>query len=228
MNTSSDNFYKCLFYGILFIFLTIILLLLLKNNKRKKEKYTCTPSITIPTTSSSNIIQVDPSSGDLSEIDTNSILTAVNQIITCFTDTPTFKNANLTDTTLTDTTLSGITNLKGVISGGDITVVNLSCSNLNTTGGINLNSRHISEGNANMLTINDHVVIVTTEGVLYFPTSPNNGQQILIMPLADNIKVIGAGIDGGVSLTRFSGYNFIFILNPSDPSKGMWWLFYGK
>jgi hypothetical protein len=62
MNKSSENIYKCLFYGILFIFLTIILLLLLKNNKKKKEKYTCgTPSVTILPTTSSNIIQVDPS-----------------------------------------------------------------------------------------------------------------------------------------------------------------------
>ena len=78
MNTSSENIYKCLFYGILFIFLTIILLLLLN---KKKEKYTCVPSISITPANSSHIIQVDPNTGDLSEINTNSILNAVNQNI---------------------------------------------------------------------------------------------------------------------------------------------------
>jgi hypothetical protein len=75
------------------------LLLLLNKKKEKKEnkeKYTCNPSISITQSNSSNIIQVDPSTGDLSEINTNSILNAINIIIDCYIN----KNTNFNTITV--------------------------------------------------------------------------------------------------------------------------------
>ena len=108
MNTSDDNFYKCLFYGILFIFLTIILLLILKNNKKNKEKY-ADPQLPIQLTPSSNLIQIDPLTGDLSELNTNQIITVVNNIVKNFMSSPTFDNATLTNATLKNTNTSTFT-----------------------------------------------------------------------------------------------------------------------
>ena len=110
MNTSSENIYKCLFYGILFIFLIIILLLLLNKKKENKEKYTCNPSISITPANSSNIIQVDPSTGDLSEINTNSILNAVNSIIDCYVNKNTiFNNITVnTNATISSANITGV------------------------------------------------------------------------------------------------------------------------
>ena len=76
MNTSNDNSHKCLFYCILFILIiTIFLLLVLK---KKKENYDTQIPITLP---SLKIIQIDKSNGDLSELDTNDILSAIQNII---------------------------------------------------------------------------------------------------------------------------------------------------
>ena len=133
MNTSSENIYKCLFYGILFIFLIIIILLLLN---KKKEKYDA--NITIPQTSSSNIIQVDQTTGDLSEIDTNSILTALNSIIDQY-----INHNTIFDTITVNTTayLNGATNITGninlsatsTISNGNISNTNLTNTTLTNT-----------------------------------------------------------------------------------------------
>ena len=239
MNISDDIYYKCLFYCILFIFLIIILLLVLKN---KKEKFVCdTTASSIQLTPSANLIQIDPLNGDLSELNTNDILDAVNCIIKKFTDNKTFNDA-----TLSGTTLSGITNLTGTLTGDITTTGNLnasnisttgtlSCGNLNTTGGIQLNTRNIGLGIVNNLTNSDHVVIVSIAGTLNLPNQPINGQQILIMPLVDQITLTGNGThqivyNGGwinqLLLSMNQPYNLIFVLEyHSDTSIGHWWNF---
>ena len=87
-----------------------ILLLLLNKKKENKEKYTCNPSISITPANSSNIIQVDPSTGDLSEINTNSILNAVNSIIDCYVNKNTiFNNITVnTNATISSANITGV------------------------------------------------------------------------------------------------------------------------
>ena len=147
MNTSSENIYKCLFYGILFIFLIIILLLLLNKKKENKEKYTCNPSISITPANSSNIIQVDPSTGDLSEINTNSILNAVNSIIDCYVNKNTIfnnitvnTNATISSATISSATISSATLNGPTVISGQVTFSSTNSTNpnrivMNTTSG---------------------------------------------------------------------------------------------
>ena len=97
MNTY-ENSYKCLFIFIFFILLIIIFLLVLKN---KKEKYGDTQTTQIPPTqialtpaNSANLIQVDPLTGDLSELNTNILINDVNNMIKNMYNNLTFYNAN--------------------------------------------------------------------------------------------------------------------------------------
>ena len=112
-----------------------ILLLLLNKKKENKEKYTCNPSISITPANSSNIIQVDPSTGDLSEINTNSILNAVNSIIDCYINKNTiFNNIKVnTNATIASATITGSETITGsaTITGGTYTNLIQSPSNTN-------------------------------------------------------------------------------------------------
>ena len=132
---SPEKIYKYFFYGILFIFLTIILLLLLK--KSKKEKYDKLP-IQIPTTS--NIIQIDIPNGDLSELNTNSILNNLNNIVQNFINGNTFNNTNLigTENSLNNCHLINVNFNKNVIFPGSINVNNIGNINLSNSSQINL------------------------------------------------------------------------------------------
>ena len=158
MNTSSENSYKCLFYGILFIFLTIILLLLLN---KKKEKYTCVPSISITPANSSHIIQVDPNTGDLSEINTNSILNAVNQIIDCYIQNTSFVNIVVSG----NATLTGTTSISNATLTGTTSIDNATLTN--------------SSGTFSSIIINDYIYFKQDDGSNASFGLTNNNQVIV-------------------------------------------------
>jgi hypothetical protein len=146
-NIPPENIYKCLFYAILFIFLTIIIIKLLK--KSKKEKY-----------SPAYVIQINSSEDEVSRLNTGDIVTTVNNIISNFTNTPLENSIFTGNTTVTgNTTFTGTnTNIDSLTFGSNATLK----SDLNISGNINT----LESPDKSIFNLSDKSSIICTSSIL--------------------------------------------------------------
>ena len=182
-------------------------------------------------TSSSNLIQVDPISGELSEFSGATLISDVNSIITTFTNTvtnqinsfmngPTFNNATITSSAFNSGTISSATIYSPTIYGATISssvIDNITSSS--STNSINLNDS-IAGGAGEMSLCSSYVNLLNNNNEY---TSASNF-PIFMCQIDGNLLIEINDVQGAVLETSWQNNtlysNFTLVINDNSQNFG--------